>query len=188
VPFGLQRLAIRFVCSELWLSGNRYMLNTTVNYFYSIYEILCQVLFILLKLDKKGISIINWNFTVILIHNMVKILLTRRRNMKKSVAIIALLLIAIASIAMAGTLEDVQKKGVLTCGISEGVPGFSIPDSKGHWKGFDVDMARAVAAAVLSDPEKVKFVPLASKQKIIAVSSKLQGSIRQPKLTAPPYA
>jgi len=91
--------------------------------------------------------------------------------MKKSVAVIALLLITTASMAVAGTLEDVQKKGVLTCGISEGVPGFSIPDSKGHWKGFDVDMARAVAAAVLSDPEKVKFVPLASKQKIIAVSS-----------------
>lgn len=75
------------------------------------------------------------------------------------------------STAWAGTLEDVQKKDTLTCGISEGVPGFSIPDSAGHWVGFDVDMARAVAAAVLSDAEKVTFVPLASKQKIIAVSS-----------------
>ncbi len=75
------------------------------------------------------------------------------------------------SSVVAGTLEDVQKKGSLTCGISEGVPGFSIPDSTGHWVGFDVDMARAVAAAVLSDPQKVTFVPLASKQKIIAVSS-----------------
>ncbi|WP_202944671.1 amino acid ABC transporter substrate-binding protein [Desulforapulum autotrophicum] len=71
----------------------------------------------------------------------------------------------------AGTLEDVRAKDVLTCGISEGIPGFSIPDSTGKWVGFDVDMARAVAAAVLSDPQKIKFVPLASKQKIIAVSS-----------------
>ena len=72
---------------------------------------------------------------------------------------------------MASTLEDVRQKDVLTCGISEGVPGFSIPDSSGKWVGFDVDMARAVAAAVLKDPNKVKYVPLASKQKILAVSS-----------------
>lgn len=52
-----------------------------------------------------------------------------------------------------------------------GVPGFSIPDSTGTWVGFDVDMARAVAAAVLGDGSKVKYVPLASKQKIVAVSS-----------------
>jgi general L-amino acid transport system substrate-binding protein len=60
---------------------------------------------------------------------------------------------------------------VLNCGISEGVPGFSIPDSNGRWVGFDVDMARAVAAAVLKNGEKIKFVSLASKQKIVAVSS-----------------
>ena len=85
--------------------------------------------------------------------------------------IIALSLIMMVSTVWSGTLQDIQKKGVLTCGISEGVPGFSIPDSTGQWKGFDVDMARAVAAAVLSDPQKIKFVSLASKQKIIAVSS-----------------
>lgn len=71
----------------------------------------------------------------------------------------------------AGTLEEVKAKDVLTCGISEGIPGFSIPDSTGQWVGFDVDIARAIAAAVLSDPQKIKFVPLASKQKVIAVSS-----------------
>lgn len=91
--------------------------------------------------------------------------------MKKITVLIVLSIVMAAGIVCSGTLEDVQKKGVLTCGISEGVPGFSIPDSKGHWVGFDVDMARAVAAAVLSDPEKITFVPLASKQKIIAVSS-----------------
>ncbi|SCY57499.1 amino acid ABC transporter substrate-binding protein [Desulfoluna spongiiphila] len=85
-------------------------------------------------------------------------------------SVISLILMASAS-AFAGTLEDVKAKGILTCGISEGVPGFSIPDSTGTWVGFDVDMARAVAAAVLADPSKVKFVPLASKQKIVAVSS-----------------
>ena len=94
--------------------------------------------------------------------------------MKKLLTCIALSAAMVVSSAVAGTLEDVQEKGTLTCGISEGVPGFSIPDSSGHWVGFDVDMARAVAAAVLSDAEKITFVPLASKQKIIAVSSDIQ--------------
>ena len=91
--------------------------------------------------------------------------------MKNLMVLIVFSILVTVSTGWAGTLENVQKKGLLTCGISEGVPGFSIPDSTGHWVGFDVDMARAVSAAVLSDPEKIKFVPLASKQKIIAVSS-----------------
>ncbi len=91
--------------------------------------------------------------------------------MKKLLVLIVLSIVMTVSAAWSGTLEEVQKKDVLTCGISEGVPGFSIPNSKGVWVGFDVDMARAVAAAVLSDPKKMKFVSLASKQKIIAVSS-----------------
>jgi len=85
--------------------------------------------------------------------------------------IISFIILGSAVMAPAGTLDDVKKKNVLTCGISEGVPGFSIPDSTGRWVGFDVDMARAVAAAVLGDADKVKFVPLTSKQKIVAVSS-----------------
>ncbi len=91
--------------------------------------------------------------------------------MKKLLIVLGLSIVMTASAAWSGTLEDVRKKDILTCGISEGVPGFSIPDSTGQWVGFDVDMARAVAASVLSDPKKVKFIPLASKQKIIAVSS-----------------
>lgn len=93
--------------------------------------------------------------------------------MKTKSIIAVLTLVAVLSLTQvyAGTLEDVKAKGFLTCGISEGVPGFSIPDSSGRWVGFDVDMARAVAAAVIGDGEKVKFVPLASKQKIVAVSS-----------------
>jgi len=94
--------------------------------------------------------------------------------MMKSRGIIVVLvlgLVLIGAQAIAGTLEDVKSKGFLTCGVSEGVPGFSIPDSSGRWVGFDVDMARAVAAAVLGNGNKVKYVPLASKQKIVAVSS-----------------
>nr|WP_321514483.1 amino acid ABC transporter substrate-binding protein [uncultured Pseudodesulfovibrio sp.] len=81
------------------------------------------------------------------------------------------LLLTMASTAMASSLERIQENGILTLGVSEGVAGFSAPDSNGRWVGFDVDMGRAVAAAVLKDQEAIKFVPLASKQKIVAVSS-----------------
>jgi len=85
--------------------------------------------------------------------------------------LMAFLIVAMAVPAMAGSLERIQKAGILTLGVSEGVAGFSAPDSNGRWVGFDVDMGRAVAAAVLKDQEAIKFVPLASKQKIVAVSS-----------------
>ncbi len=84
---------------------------------------------------------------------------------------LTLVMLAVAATAMAGMLEKVQKNGSLILGVSEGVTGFSAPDSKGRWVGFDVDMGRAVAAAVLKNPEAITFVPLASKQKIVAVSS-----------------
>lgn len=91
---------------------------------------------------------------------------------RKTIAFVALLsLPLIATSSFAGTLENVKSKDVLTLGVSEGVPGFSAPDDKGVWTGFDVDMGKAVAAAVLSDSNKIKYVSLASKQKIVAVSS-----------------
>jgi len=46
------------------------------------------------------------------------------------------------------------------CGVNTALPGFSIPDEKGNWSGFDVDFCRAVAAAIFDDPKKVKFIPL----------------------------
>ena len=93
--------------------------------------------------------------------------------MKRSSLLITICLIValVAPNATAGVLADVKAKDQLTLGVSEGVPGFSIPDSSGRWVGFDVDMGRAVAAAVLGDGDKIKFVSLASKQKIVAVSS-----------------
>ena len=71
----------------------------------------------------------------------------------------------------AGTLEDVQKKGQLSCGVSTGTPGFSSPDSGGNWSGMDVDVCRAIAAAVLGNAKKVKFVPLTAKERFIALQS-----------------
>ncbi len=58
------------------------------------------------------------------------------------------------------TLKRTVKRDAVLCGVNTGLPGFSLPDDKGNWTGFDVDICRAVAAAIFNDPTKVKFVPL----------------------------
>jgi general L-amino acid transport system substrate-binding protein len=58
------------------------------------------------------------------------------------------------------TLARTQRRGEVLCGVNTGLPGFSNPDGKGNWTGFDVDFCRAVAAAIFDDPNKAKFVPL----------------------------
>ncbi|HYJ44871.1 MAG TPA: transporter substrate-binding domain-containing protein, partial [Xanthobacteraceae bacterium] len=65
----------------------------------------------------------------------------------------------------AQTLKGVKDRGSLICGVSQGLPGFSSPDDKGNWTGFDVDFCRALAAAVLNDATKVKFTPLSAKDR-----------------------
>lgn len=84
---------------------------------------------------------------------------------------VAFAFMSAATIANSGTLEKVQKAGSLKCGVSQGLPGFSSPDSKGNWTGIDVDVCRAVAAAVLGDSNKVKFVPLSAKERFTALQS-----------------
>ena len=69
------------------------------------------------------------------------------------------------------TLSTVKKKAHLRCGVSQGLPGFSSPDKKGRWRGIDVDVCRAVAAAVLGDASKVKYVPLSAKERFTALQS-----------------
>ncbi|RTL74921.1 MAG: amino acid ABC transporter substrate-binding protein [Bradyrhizobiaceae bacterium] len=69
------------------------------------------------------------------------------------------------------TLKAVQERGVLSCGVSQGLPGFSAPDDTGKWSGLDVDFCRALAAVVLNDPLKVKFVPLSAKDRFTALQS-----------------
>src|ERR1700687_1255450 len=58
------------------------------------------------------------------------------------------------------TRKRTIRRGEVLCGVNKGLPGFSIPDDKGAWTGFDVDFCRAVAAAIFDDPKKAKFVPL----------------------------
>jgi len=58
------------------------------------------------------------------------------------------------------TLQRTIRRGAVLCGVNKGLPGFSVPDDKGNWTGFDVDFCRAVAAAIFDDPTKTNFIPL----------------------------
>jgi general L-amino acid transport system substrate-binding protein len=73
--------------------------------------------------------------------------------------------------ATAQTLKTVKDRGVLSCGVSQGLPGFSSPDDKGNWTGLDVDVCRAIAVAIFNDPTKIKFVPLSAKDRFTALQS-----------------
>ncbi len=84
----------------------------------------------------------------------------------------AALLATFVTPAHAGkTLDAIKAKGQLACGVSTGVIGFSAADSQGQWRGLDVDVCRAIAAAVLGDPNKVRWVPLNSQQRFTAIQS-----------------
>jgi general L-amino acid transport system substrate-binding protein len=90
-----------------------------------------------------------------------------KKNMILGLAITAVM----ATTASAGTLDDVKKAGILKCGVTTGLAGFSSPDKDGKWTGIDVDTCRAVAAAVLGDAKKVKFNPLTAKERFTALQS-----------------
>ena len=74
--------------------------------------------------------------------------------------------------ASAQTLKAVKDRGVLVCGVGQGLTGFSIPDDRGNWSGFDVDLCRALAAAIFNDPSQVRYVPLAAGARFGALQSK----------------
>jgi general L-amino acid transport system substrate-binding protein len=77
-----------------------------------------------------------------------------------------------AGFAQAGaTLDGVKKKGFVQCGVSDGLPGFSVPNSTGKIVGIDADVCRAVAAAVFGDANKVKFSQLNAKERFTALQS-----------------
>jgi general L-amino acid transport system substrate-binding protein len=78
---------------------------------------------------------------------------------------------AVAASAGAATLDDVKARGTLNCGVTTGLAGFAAPDDQGNWKGLDVDMCRAVAAAIFGDDTKVNFVPTNAKERFTALQS-----------------
>jgi general L-amino acid transport system substrate-binding protein len=93
-------------------------------------------------------------------------------NRIATTAVAVALGVAFAIPAYAGkTLDAVKQRGQVVCGVNTSAPGFSAADSQGNWTGLDVDYCRAVAAVVLNDAAKVKFVPLNSQQRFAALQS-----------------
>jgi general L-amino acid transport system substrate-binding protein len=84
---------------------------------------------------------------------------------------VAIAMTAIACTANADTLSDVQKRGILNCGVNVGLTGFAIPDDQGHWHGLSVDVCRAIASAIFGDDRKIKYVPLGTKERFTALQS-----------------
>ena len=79
---------------------------------------------------------------------------------------------AISTPAHAGkTLDAIKQRGAVVCGVNTGLAGFSAADSQGNWTGLDVDVCKAIAAAVLGDASKVKWVPLTAQARFTALQS-----------------
>lgn len=98
--------------------------------------------------------------------------MTQRPLIAFAAGAIALATALAAAPAYAGkTLDAVKQRGAVKCGVTNGVAGFSAPDTQGNWSGLDVDSCRAIAAAVLGDAKKVEFVPLNSQQRFAALQA-----------------
>ena len=86
-------------------------------------------------------------------------------------ALCAPLTVAAQTPGQSATLDRIKSRGYVTCGASQGVPGLSRPDEKGYYRGFDSDICRAFAAAILGDREKARFVPLNAGQRFLALQT-----------------
>lgn len=102
-------------------------------------------------------------------------LLRRGARSVLSGGVVALLAGGIAQAQLAAppgpTVEAIKKRGTLNCGIDTGVPGFASQDASGKWKGIDIDYCRALAAAVLGDPEKIKYTPTTAAARFTVLQS-----------------
>jgi general L-amino acid transport system substrate-binding protein len=95
-----------------------------------------------------------------------------KKQFKMATLVSTLLTAGLASTSVtADTLTDVMNKGFLQCGVSQGLPGFSSPNDQGQWEGIDVDVCRAVSAAIFGDADHVKYTPLSAKERFTALQS-----------------
>ena len=95
----------------------------------------------------------------------------RKQRFILTAVMLLILLVAGNPRAVAQTLKAVKERGALNCGVSQGLLGFSSMDDKNAWSGFDVDICRAVAAAIFGDPGKVTFLPLDAAARFTALQS-----------------
>src|SRR5467141_4305048 len=80
--------------------------------------------------------------------------------------------LGLAGVAQAGpTLDKVKQAGQISCGVQTGQAGFATPDSQGRWSGFNIDICKALSAAIFGGADKVKYVPLTAQQRFTALQS-----------------
>jgi general L-amino acid transport system substrate-binding protein len=83
----------------------------------------------------------------------------------------AALVVGFSVAAQAGTLDTVKQRGKLVCGVNPGLAGFGAPNDQGQWSGLDIDLCKAVAAAIFGDASKVDYKPLNAEQRFTALQS-----------------
>ena len=93
------------------------------------------------------------------------------RATSAAAALLSVVVFGLAAEAAEPMLNTVKARGVVRCGVSTGFPGFGLPDSQGIYRGLDVDVCRAVAAAIFGDAGKVQYVPLTAVQRFTALQS-----------------
>jgi general L-amino acid transport system substrate-binding protein len=95
--------------------------------------------------------------------------------MLNKLVVMSLVVVAVTALggaAQAGpTLDKVKAAGQISCGVGTGIAGFGAPDSQGHWAGFNIDICRALSAAIFGTADKVKYVPLTAQQRFTALQS-----------------
>jgi general L-amino acid transport system substrate-binding protein len=92
-------------------------------------------------------------------------------HLKTAVLGLAIALTATAAGAQTNTLERVKQRGELICGMHVGLPGFGVQDGTGRWNGLDIDLCRAISAAIFNDPNKIKFIPTTPQMRFLVVQS-----------------
>jgi general L-amino acid transport system substrate-binding protein len=88
-----------------------------------------------------------------------------------TIGALLLVLLGTTSAHAGATADRAVKKGHIQCGVNTGLAGFSQPDSNGEWRGIDVDLCRAVAAALFGDAKKIRYTPLTAQQRFTALQS-----------------
>jgi len=83
----------------------------------------------------------------------------------------SLLVLTFGGSVVADTLSDTKERGHVRCGVSQGLPGFSNPDADGNWVGIDVDVCRAVSAAIFGDADKVEYFPVSAKERFTKLTA-----------------
>lgn len=96
---------------------------------------------------------------------------TKIRTIELTAAAIMFSIVTATSASAGPTMDRIKSRGNLVCGVSQGIAGFSIPDSSGKWSGLDVDLCRALAAVIFDDPNKVQFSGLSAKDRFTALQS-----------------